>query len=53
MPEGKTAVRPFRYFPLCFIVRSGGRKYLMWALAGLLLLFAEFLFANLVLKRIP
>jgi hypothetical protein len=26
MPEGKTAVRPFRYFPLCFIVRSGGRK---------------------------
>ena len=27
MPEGKTAVRPFRYFPLCFIVRSGGRKY--------------------------
>ena len=28
-------------------------QYLMWALAGLLLLFAEFLFANLVLKRIP
>lgn len=28
-------------------------QYLLWALAGLLLLFAEFLFANLVLKRIP
>ena len=28
-------------------------QYLMWALAGLLLLFAEFLFTNLVLKRIP
>ena len=28
-------------------------QYLMWALAGLLLLFAEFLFANLALKRIP
>ena len=28
-------------------------QYLMWALAGLLLLVAEFLFANLALKRIP
>ena len=26
MSEGKMAVSPFRYFPLCFIVRSGGRK---------------------------
>ena len=49
------APKTIRYYlrHLPFVLRAAAFALLVVALAGLLLLFAEFLFANLVLKRIP